>query len=358
MADHDDHPRGAAPDDPERLFTSSSAPPPAAAGVGSGDASGSTDRSGPTDGSAPTDAAGAPGTTDASGATDAAGASDGTGAAHAADRSGPAHPEDGSDGRRAGPADGAGRRPAKGGSFLRELPVLLLIAFVLAFLLRTFVLQVFYIPSSSMEPTLQIDDRMVVEKLTYLAREPQRGEIVVFEGETLVDPYAGQGTVARVVRGVGQFLGVVPASARDFVKRVIGVEGDEVVIESGQVYVNGESIDEPYVVFDDGSDYGPVTVPEGHLFFLGDNRPNSSDSRRSLGFVPRDHVVGRAAVIIWPPDHAGRLTGVEHEVPAPPGGADGAEGPVTDGEGEDRDDQAAGGSADLDRAPSPVPAAG
>jgi signal peptidase I len=226
-------------------------------------------------------------------------------------------------------------RPAKGGSFLKELPILLLIAFLLAFLLRTFVLQVFYIPSSSMEPTLQIDDRMVVEKLSYLVREPRRGEIVVFEGETFVDPYADQGTVARVVRGVGQFLGVVPASARDFVKRVIGVGGDEVVVEGGQVYVNGEAIDEPYVVHDDGGDYGPVTVPDGHLFFLGDNRPNSSDSRRSLGFVPEEHVVGRAAVIIWPPDHLGSLTGVEHEVPGPSG----ASGDDT-GTGNEPEDQA------------------
>jgi signal peptidase I len=207
------------------------------------------------------------------------------------------------------------KRSSGRGSFLRELPVLLLIAFVLAFLLRTFVLQVFYIPSSSMEPTLQIDDRMVVEKLTYRFREPIRGEVVVFEGDDLglTDPDAS--VVTRAVRGVGQFLGVVPASARDFVKRVIGLPGDEVLVEDGQVYVNGEPLDEPYVVYDDGSDYGPVTVPEGHLFFLGDNRPNSSDSRRSLGFVPRDHVVGRSAVIIWPFDHAGSLLDVEHEVP-------------------------------------------
>jgi signal peptidase I len=207
------------------------------------------------------------------------------------------------------------RRSSGTGSFLRELPVLLLIAFVLAFLLRTFVLQVFYIPSSSMEPTLQIDDRMVVEKVTYRFREPIRGEVVVFEGDELGPGYAGVSLPNRVVRGVGQFLGVVPASARDFVKRVIGLPGDEVLIEAGQVYVNGEPLDEPYVVYDDGSDYGPVTVPDGHLFFLGDNRPNSSDSRRSLGFVPRDHVVGRSAVIIWPFDHAGSLVDVQHEVP-------------------------------------------
>jgi signal peptidase I len=238
---------------------------------------------------------------------------------------GPAEPSGAASPDRVG-ADGdegaAGRRETRGrarrgggrGSFLRELPVLLLIAFVLAFLLRTFVLQVFYIPSSSMEPTLQIDDRMVVEKVTYRFRGPERGEIVVFEGETF-DLGAEERTIAtRVVRGFGQFLGVVPASARDFVKRVIGLPGDEILIEDGQVHVNGVALDEPYVVYDDGSDYGPVTVPEGHLFFLGDNRPNSSDSRRSLGFVPLEHVVGRSTVIIWPFDHAGSLMGVRHEV--------------------------------------------
>lgn len=201
------------------------------------------------------------------------------------------------------------------GSFLRELPVLLLIAFVLAFLLRTFVLQVFFIPSTSMAPTLEIDDRIVVEKLTYLVRDPRRGEVVVFEGENVEDVAVDQSTGARVVRGIGQFLGVVPANARDFVKRVIGVEGDEVVIEDGQVFVNGTAIEEPYVVYPDASDYGPVTVPEDHLFFLGDNRPNSSDSRRGLGMVPEEAVVGRAVVILWPFDHAGSLTGVHHDVP-------------------------------------------
>jgi signal peptidase I len=200
------------------------------------------------------------------------------------------------------------------GSFLRELPILLLVAFLLAFLLRTFVLQVFYNPSSTMEPTLRVDDRMVVEKVTYRFREPERGEIVVFEGDSFgtIDPDLTVGE--RVIRGVGQFLGVVPASARDFVKRVIGLPGDQILIEDGQVFVNGEPLDEPYVLFDDGSDFGPVTVPDDSLFFLGDNRPNSSDSRRSLGMVPEAHVVGRAVVIIWPMSHADRLTGVEHDV--------------------------------------------
>ncbi len=218
-------------------------------------------------------------------------------------------------GRGSSAASGSSRGSTS--SFFRELPVLLLVAFLLAFLLRTFVLQVFFIPSGSMENTLQIDDRMVVEKVTYLFREPVRGEIVVFEGESfgVVDPDATAGE--RVVRGLGQFLGVVPASARDYVKRVIGLPGDEILIEDGQVFVNAEAIDEPYVVFEDPSDFGPVTVPDDHLFFLGDNRPNSSDSRRGLGFVPMDAVVGRSAAIIWPFDNVGLLTGVEHEVGGP-----------------------------------------
>jgi signal peptidase I len=185
---------------------------------------------------------------------------------------------------------------------------------VLAFLLRTFVVQVFFIPSSSMEPTLQIDDRMAVEKVTFRFREPRRGDIVVFEeGDTsLTDPTGSD----RLLRGVGQFLGLVPASARDFVKRVIAVSGDEVRIEGGQVFVNDAPLDEPYVVFPDNDDYGPVTVPDDHLFFLGDNRPNSSDSRRSLGFVHEDAVVGRAVVVIWPLENWDSLTGVEHDLGA------------------------------------------
>lgn len=215
------------------------------------------------------------------------------------------------------PSSGDARRRGGGGSFLRELPVLLVVAFVLAFLLRTFVLQVFFIPSASMEPTLMVNDRMVVEKVTDRFRDPRRGEIWVFEGENGLAPPAN-GPLDGALRGVGQFLGVVPASAKDFVKRVIGLPGDEIRIEDGQVHVNGTPLDEPYAV-EERSDYGPVTVPEGRLFFLGDNRPNSSDSRRSLGFVEIDNLVGRAVVTIFPLSELGLLTGVEHDVPDPAG---------------------------------------
>lgn len=233
------------------------------------------------------------------------------------------------DGRAGGTGDGGGDvldeddpewdegPPAKRGSFFRELPMLLVIAFLLAFLLRTFVVQVFYIPSGSMEPTLQVNDRMVVEKITYRFREPERGEVVVFEGESTAPTDENANIIERAVRGFGQFVGVVPASARDFVKRVVGLPGDEILIEAGQVYVNGEPLDEPYARLDQ-SDFGPVVVPEDSLFFLGDNRGNSSDSRRGLGFVPLDAVVGRSLAIMWPFDHAAGLTGVDYpDVPAP-----------------------------------------
>lgn len=190
-------------------------------------------------------------------------------------------------------------------AFLRELPVLLLVALLLAFLLRTFVVQVFYIPSSSMVPTLQEQDRMVVEKITYLFREPRRGEVIVFAGDEIVGRDTG-GT-SSVVTAVGRFLGVVPADARDFVKRVIGLPGDTVLIEDGTVSVNGVELPEPYVVNEDPDSFGPFEVPAGKLFVLGDNRPNSADSRFGLGYVGLDHVVGRAMVVLWPLDHAGGL---------------------------------------------------
>ncbi len=190
-------------------------------------------------------------------------------------------------------------------SFLRELPVLLLVALLLAFLLRTFVVQVFYIPSSSMVPTLEEQDRMVVEKISYLFREPARGEVIVFAGDEV--PTGEASGFDDVVTAVGRFLGVIPADARDFVKRVIGLPGDTVLIEDGVVSVNGVEIDEPYVVNGDERSFGPFDVPEGRLFVLGDNRPNSADSRFGLGYVEMDHVVGRAAFVLWPFEHAGGI---------------------------------------------------
>lgn len=170
---------------------------------------------------------------------------------------------------------------------------------------------------------------MVVEKLTYLFREPERGEVIVFAGDEVAGTESSG--VGNVATAVGRFLGVVPADARDFVKRVIGLPGDTVVIEEGgTVVVNGVELPEPYVVNEDPDAFGPFEVPEGRLFVLGDNRPNSSDSRFSLGFIEMDHVVGRAMFVLWPLDHAGGLGthGVDElDIPRRPA----AEDPVGDG---------------------------
>ena len=220
-------------------------------------------------------------------------------------------------------------------SFLRELPALLLVAFLLAFLLRTFVVQVFSIPSRSMEPTLQVDDRIVVEKISYLFRDPARGDVIVFAGEDPLAEDEDTSTVGTIVRGVGQFLGVVPVDARDFVKRIIGLPGDTIEIEDGTVFVNGIEIDEPYVVNADDRSSGPWEVPEGSLFVLGDNRPNSADSRFGLGYVDVEEVVGRVGWVIWPPDHTGAAStyGVDDldlDPPADGGRVGEATGVVTD----------------------------
>lgn len=192
------------------------------------------------------------------------------------------------------------------GSFLRELPLLVLVAFALAFLLRMFVVQVFYIPSSSMEPTLMVNDRILVDKITYRFRDLQRGEVVVFEGDELPTLDQARGPLETILHGIGQLIGIAPANARDYVKRVIGLPGDRIRIdEAGKVYVNDVALDEPYVAAEDPRSYGPVTVPDDMLFFLGDNRPNSSDSRfENLGFVQRDHVVGKAFLALWPLERA------------------------------------------------------
>jgi signal peptidase I len=191
----------------------------------------------------------------------------------------------------------------KGGkrSSIAELPMLVLAALVLAFLIKTFLVQAFYIPSGSMIPTLEIGDRVLVEKVTYRFREPQRGEVIVFSRPGY-DP--GPRSVGTVVRSFLEGLGLVQPNAEiDLIKRVIGLPGETVEIRKGRVLINGEPLDESYAQ-PETRDYGPTEVPADHLFMLGDNRMNSDDSRFSLGTVPLSNVVGKAFVILWPPASA------------------------------------------------------
>lgn len=183
-------------------------------------------------------------------------------------------------------------------------------ALVVAVLLRTLVVQVFFIPSSSMEPTLEIDDRIVVEKVTYRFREPARGDVVVFASAPRADASSDDADpVARLLRSIGLLVGVVRPDPSDLVKRLVGLPGDEVAIVDGLLEVNGIPLGEPYLTGPVAADFGPVTVPEGTLFFLGDNRRNSSDSRGGLGFVERERVIGRAVAVVWPLRNAASLLG-------------------------------------------------
>ncbi len=214
------------------------------------------------------------------------------------------------------------RRRRRRGSFLRELPVLLIIAFGLAVLIKTFLVQAFFIPSGSMEQTLHgcpgcSGDRVLVNKLTYRFRDPRPGDIVVFRGPESWTPEAqfAQPTnpVQRILRAVGSAVGVAPPGEKDFIKRVIAVGGQTVQCcdRQGRVTVDGRSLTEPYVFVSDPEGYrpapfGPVTVPQGRLWVMGDHRDQSADSRAHIadtdqGTIAVDDVIGKAFVIVWPP---------------------------------------------------------
>lgn len=207
------------------------------------------------------------------------------------------------------------------GSFLRELPVLILVALVLALLIKAFLVQAFYIPSGSMENTLQVGDRVLVNKLVYRFRYIRRGEIVVFNGLDSFTPEIAvsepANPVQRVLRAVASALGAAPSGERDFIKRVVGIPGDRVLCcdQQGRVTVNGRPLDEPYLYPGDRpSDeaFGPIIVPPGRLWVMGDHRSMSADSRAHLadpgnGTVPADKVIGRAFVVVWPPNRIGGL---------------------------------------------------
>jgi signal peptidase I len=231
---------------------------------------------------------------------------------------------------------GESRRPHKALLFARDILVILLAALVISFVLKTFVIRSFYIPSGSMEHTLQIDDRVVVSLLTPNLVPLQRGDVVVF-----TDPHdwlRGQEPTlppSTPLMDVLAFVGLVaPNDNSHLIKRVIGLPGDKVACctAKGQLTVNGVAITEPYVFLQPGNTAASpnefsITVPKGNVWVLGDNRDNSEDSewhyteKDHSPFVPIKDVTGRAMVINWPISHWSYLdnfSSVFARVPNPP----------------------------------------
>jgi signal peptidase I len=198
-----------------------------------------------------------------------------------------------------------------GWRFLREFGILTLTALFIAILIKTFLIQAFFIPSGSMEPTLTPDDRILVNRLAYRFGDIERGDIIVFADPTPAEQ--DRGVFGTVVHWLGEGVGVVRPADDDFIKRVIALPGETWEMRDGVTYVDGRKLDEPYVNQSDldTRSFGPETVPDGMLFVMGDNRNHSGDSRfpppGGLGYIPIDRVIGQAFVTIWPPSRAGWL---------------------------------------------------
>jgi signal peptidase I len=202
------------------------------------------------------------------------------------------------------------------GSVLREFPILVIVALAVSLVIKTFVVQFFFIPSGSMENTLQIQDRVAVNKIPFISRNISRGDVVVFRDPAnwLPEPYtAGENKVMAKIRTGLETVGVLPNPAKQYlVKRVIGVAGDHVVCcaKDGKLTINGKSTDEPYIFAGNKPSEMEfnVTVPEGKIWVMGDHRGSSADSRYhqedvNHGFVPVSKVTGRVYAIIWPLKH-------------------------------------------------------
>ncbi len=193
----------------------------------------------------------------------------------------------------------------KGRSRARRLAldgaVLVVAIVVITTLLRTLVAQAFYIPSLSMAPQLEVQDRIVVSKLSYRLHGVRRGDVIVFDAPDEVEPDEEPGALpSRVLRAVLKGVNVVKPTTTEYVKRVVGLPGERVAGRGGNLFIDDRRLVEPYLPVGLATDdFAEVTVPMGELFVLGDNRGSSFDSRR-FGPIERSSVVGRAVVKVWP----------------------------------------------------------
>lgn len=207
--------------------------------------------------------------------------------------------------------------------FWQELPILIIVAFLAAFLVKTFLLQVFFIPSISMENTLLVKDRVLVDKFTGGFSDIERGEVIVFNAEGVLapegapSPPASGNVISRAGSSLAGVLGLSQSNETDYIKRVIGLPGDRVACcdAEGRMTVNGIPLNESSYLFPGDQPSATtfdVVVPEGKLWVMGDHRSQSADSRSRIGapgggFVPVDRVIGRAFVRTWPVSRLGTL---------------------------------------------------
>lgn len=215
--------------------------------------------------------------------------------------------------------------------FLKELPVLIALALGIALLIKAFLVQAFYIPSASMEPTLERGDRVLVNKLSYRFGEPERGDVIVFrdpypaecdenDSEAAKDPACNQSFPRRALNWFAEVFGLPTGDTRDFIKRIVALPGETIAMQDGEVYVcdspgcvpigrSGKPKDGRLIDFPRTSDEGPQSdddtipayvIPDDEYWVMGDNRANSSDSR-TFRSIEREGIVGRAFVTVWPP---------------------------------------------------------
>ncbi len=241
--------------------------------------------------------------------------------------------------RRRAEADKKGNEPGKkGGSLLKELGILIVVALVLSVVLQAFIARVYLIPSQSMEPTLHgcagcTGDRIVVDKLSYRFSDPESGDVVVFRGPDSWDQEftsnRSSNTVVRGLQEVGSFVGLVAPDENDLVKRIIATGGQTVqcLADDPGVIVDGQVLDEPYLMEPpsplpgadtpcQGRNFGPITVPDGNVWVMGDNRTDSADSRYHIGdelqgTVPESNIIGKARWIVLPFGRMGLIPSVD-----------------------------------------------
>ena len=182
---------------------------------------------------------------------------------------------------------------------LGELPGILVVALLVSIVIRLLIVQAYYIPTSSMLPTLEIDDRILVSKLSYQLLDPEQGDLVVFDSPLFIDQPPAL-LWERTVRNVLEAIGIRTPGMTDLIKRVIAVGGDRLEIRGNLVWVNGEPLDEPYLAPGyQMQELEPFYIPAGHIWVMGDNRNDSQDSRL-FGPIPVEDVTGRTIARIWP----------------------------------------------------------